>query len=224
MYQIVLFDLDGTLTDSGLGITNAVAYALEKFGIHEEDHSKLNVFVGPSLKDSFTRYYGLSSEDCERGIAYYREYYQDKGLLENEVYPGIPGLLKYLKETGRKVILATSKPEFFTSQIMEHFHLDQYFDLITGASMDEKRVEKADVIRYALEKAGITDVTNTVMVGDREYDILGAKENGLDSIGVLYGYGSREELEAAGAGQIAETVEELWKILRQNSVTKGNLT
>ena len=213
MYQIVLFDLDGTLTDSGLGITNAVAYALEKFGIHEEDHSKLNVFVGPPLKDSFARYYGLSSEECEQGIAYYREYYQDRGLFENEVYPGIPELLKYLKETGRKVILATSKPEFFSSQILKHFHLDQYFDLIAGASMDEKRVEKVEVIHYALEKAGITDVTNAVMVGDREYDILGARENGMDSIGVLYGYGSREELEAAGAGQIAETVEELRKRL-----------
>lgn len=214
MYQTVLFDLDGTLTDSGLGITNAVAYALKKFGIQEKDRSKLNVFVGPPLKDSFARYYGLSSEDCERGIAYYREYYQDKGLFENEVYPGIPELLKDLKAAGRRVILATSKPEFFTRQIMEHFQLDQYFDLIAGASMDEKRVEKADVIRYALEKAGITDVTNAVMTGDREYDILGARENGMDSIGVLYGYGSREELEAAGAGQIVETVEELRKILQ----------
>ena len=213
MYQIVLFDLDGTLTDSGLGITNAVAYALEKFGIHIEDHSELNVFVGPPLKDSFMRYYGLTPEECDKAVKYYREYYQDRGLFENEVYPGIPELLKYLKETGRKVILATSKQEFFTSQILKHFHLDQYFDLIAGASMDEKRVEKVEVIHYALEKAGITDVTNAVMVGDREYDILGARENGMDSIGVLYGYGSREELEAAGAGQIAETVEELRKRL-----------
>ena len=123
-------------------------------------------------------------------------------------------MLDYLKQTGRKIILATSKPEFFSRQIMEHFHLDQYFELIAGASMDEKRVEKADVIHYALEKAGITDGSDVVMIGDREYDILGAKENGLDSIGVLYGYGSREELEAAGAGKIAETVEELWKILQ----------
>ena len=214
MYQIVLFDLDGTLTDSGLGITNAVAYALEKFGIHEEDRSKLNVFGGPPLKDSFIKYYGLISEACDKAVNYYREYYQDKGLFENKVYPGIPELLKYLKETGRKVILATSKPEPFTRRIMEHFHLDQYFDLIAGASMDEKRVEKADVIRYALEKAGITDVTNAVMVGDREYDICGARENGMESIGVLYGYGSREELESAGAGQLAETVEELRKILQ----------
>ena len=214
MYKIVLFDLDGTLTDSGLGITNAVAYALEKFGIHVEDHSELNVFFGPPLKDSFIRYFKFSQEECEKAIIYYREYYSDKGLFENKVYPGIPELLDYLKQTGRKIILATSKPEFFSRQIMEHFHLDQYFELIAGASMDEKRVEKADVIHYALEKAGITDGSDVVMIGDREYDILGAKENGLDSIGVLYGYGSREELEAAGAGKIAETVEELWKILQ----------
>ena len=141
-------------------------------------------------------------------------------LIANYVYEKVGA-------THKKVIHYRNvlpQDEIFRWDDMGHFHLDQYFDLIAGASMDEKRVEKADVIRYALEKAGITDVTNAVMIGDREYDILGAKENGLDSIGVLYGYGSKKELEAAGAGQIAETVEELWKILRQNSVTKGNFT
>lgn len=213
MYQTILFDLDGTLTDSGPGITNAVAYALEKWGIYVEDRTTLNVFVGPPLKDSFTRYYQFSPEDCDKAVKYYREYYQDKGLLENEVYPGIRELLKYLKDTGRTLVLATSKPEPFTRKIMEHFELDQYFDLIAGASMDEKRVEKADVIRYALSEGEFSDLTDAVMIGDRMYDILGAKENGLDSIGVLYGYGSREELESVNANQIVETVEELKKAI-----------
>ena len=217
MYQIVLFDLDGTLTDSGLGITNAVAYALDKFGIQVKDHSELNVFVGPPLKDSFSRYYGFTPEECEKGVIYYREYYQDRGLFENEVYPGIPELLKYLKETGRKVVLATSKPEPFTRRIMEHFQLDQYFNLIAGASMDEKRVEKADVIRYALDDLGVSkeDYDQVVMVGDRNNDIFGAKENRLKVIGVLYGYGDLEELQSAGADDIAETPEDIARIIRK---------
>ncbi len=136
-----------------------------------------------------------------------------KGIFENRVYEGIPQMLGALRDNGRKLLVATSKPEEFASQILEHFQLDGYFDWVCGASMDEKRVKKGEVIAYALETAGIRDVSKAVMVGDREHDVLGAKENGMDCVGVLFGYGSRQELEAAGAVKIAGTVEELGRIL-----------
>lgn len=209
MYHTILFDLDGTLTDSGPGITNSVAYALKKWDITENDINILKKFVGPPLDASFTKYYGFSKEKCVQAIQYYREYYLAKGIYENRVYDGIEGLLKWIRDTGRRAIVATSKPEPSAIHVLEYFHIDSYFDIIAGATMDGSRVEKSDVIRYALDRAGIRDVSGVVMVGDRENDIQGAKVNGLDSIGVLYGYGSREELEAAGAMQIAETVEDL---------------
>ena len=142
-------------------------------------------------------------------MGYYREYYGTKGIYENRVYDGIEELLLWIRETGRRAILATAKPEPAAVHVMEYFHLDPYFDVIAGASMDYSRVEKSDVIRYALERAGIRDLSGVVMVGDRENDIQGGRENGLDTIGVLYGYGSREELVEAGAMQIAQTVEDL---------------
>lgn len=209
MYHTILFDLDGTLTDSGPGITNSVAYALKKWDIIENDINILKKFVGPPLDASFAKYYGFSKEKCVQAIQYYREYYLTKGIYENQVYDGMEDLLKWLRDTGRRAIVATSKPEPSAIHVLEYFHIDSYFDIIAGATMDGSRVEKSDVIRYALDRAGIRDLSGVVMVGDRENDIQGAKANGLDSIGVLYGYGSREELEEAGAMQIAETVEDL---------------
>ena len=209
MYHTILFDLDGTLTDSGPGITNSVAYALKKWNIEEKDINVLRKFVGPPLDASFAKYYGFSKEKCVQAIQYYREYYLTKGIYENQVYDGMEELRKWLRDTGRRAIVATSKPEPSAIHVLEYFHIDSYFDIIAGATMDGSRVEKSDVIRYALDRAGIRDLSGVVMVGDRENDIQGAKANGLDSIGVLYGYGSREELEEAGAMQIAETVEDL---------------
>ena len=215
MYHTILFDLDGTLTDSGPGITNSVAYALKKWNIEEKDINVLRKFVGPPLDASFAKYYGFSKEKCVQAIQYYREYYLTKGIYENQVYDGMEELLKWLRDTGRRVIVATSKPEPSASHVLEYFQIDSYFDIIAGATMDGSRVEKSDVIRYALDRAGIRDLSGVVMVGDRENDIQGAKANGLDSIGVLYGYGSREELEEAGAMQIAETVEDLRRCIGQ---------
>lgn len=208
MYNTVLFDLDGTLTDPGQGITNSVAYALKKFGIEVEDKKELYKFIGPPLHDSFRKYYGFSDEEAETAIVYYREYFRDTGIFENEVYAGIETLLEKIKASGRKIILATSKPEEFAVRILVHFGLDKYFDCMAGATMDSSRSKKGDVIAYALRESSC-DAENAVMVGDRLHDILGAKENGLDSIGVLFGYGSREELENAGADYIAETVEDI---------------
>ena len=211
MYQIVLFDLDGTLTDPGLGITNSVMHALKKWGIEVKERESLYRFIGPPLQDSFMQYYGFSAEDAETSVAYYREYFREKGLYENEVYPGVEKLLTDLKAAGKTLAVATSKPEEFAIRILKHFGLDGYFDVIAGATMDSSRSKKADVIAYCLERLGVTELSRVVMVGDREHDIIGAKKVGVDTIGVLVGYGSREELEAAGATHIAETIPDVLK-------------
>lgn len=207
MFDTVLFDLDGTLTQSGIGITRSVAHSLKKFGIVETDQTKLDRFVGPPLIDSYMRYYGFCREQAVQAVAYYREYYASTGIFENRVYDGVESMLQALQKAEKTCILATSKPEHYAVQILEHFGLSDYFAFVAGATMDETRTGKADVIAYALKKAGHPD--HAVMVGDREHDILGARANGLPAIGVLYGYGSREELEQAGAAWIAETAEDI---------------
>ena len=209
MYEYVLFDLDGTLTDPGLGITNSVAYALKRWNIEVQDRKALYRFIGPPLQDSFQEYYGFSAEDAMRAVDVYREYFREKGLFENEVYPGVEEMLKALKAQGKTLIVATSKPEVFAIRILKHFQLDGYFTVIAGATMDSSRSRKGDVIAYALKEAGVTDLSKAVMIGDRKHDIIGAKQNGLDSIGVLFGYGDREEMEKAGATYIAPTVEDI---------------
>lgn len=209
MYQYILFDLDGTLTNPEIGITSSVMYALEKFNIKVEDRKELHPFIGPPLGDSFQRYYGLSEEESQLAIKYYRERFSVKGLYENEVYEGVDKLLQQLKEGGKTLIIATSKPEEFTLKILKHFDLLKYFDYVAGATMDGSRGEKADVIRYALKISGIKDKSKVIMIGDRKYDILGAKENGLDSIGVLFGFGDYEELSKAGADYVVKSVEEI---------------
>ncbi len=214
MKKYILFDLDGTLTDSAEGITNSVAHVLEHYGIPVEDKSALNVFVGPPLVESFMKYYGFDQEKAKKSVGIYREYFEDKGMFENAVYPGIPELLGSLKKDGYRLYVATSKPEQYSVKIIEHFGLAEYFEMVGGADMEETRVHKGDVIRYVMESCGLTDPDEIVMVGDRENDMNGAKQNHMESVGVLYGYGSREELENAGACHIAATVEELGKVLR----------
>lgn len=185
---------------------------MRRYHIEEQDEETLRKFIGPPLAESFQRYYGLSAEEAKRAIEYYREYYTAGGMFENKVYEGIPELLEGLKAAGKTLIVATSKPELFAEQILEHFDLARYFDCIAGASMDEVRVNKDEIIDYALDKCGIKDKRQMVMIGDREHDIFGAKRNGLASIGVLFGFGSREELESAGADYIVETPEEIAEI------------
>lgn len=212
MRDTIFFDLDGTITDPGTGITNSVAYALSKFGIEENDRKKLYPFIGPPLYDSFVNYYGMSHDDAKLAIAYYREYFAPIGIFENEVYDGVYDMLRSLKANGKTLVLATSKPEKFARSILEHFDLEKYFDLVFGATMDEKRNKKDEVIAYALAESG-TDPDNGVMVGDRKYDICGGRKNGLLTVGVLFGYGSRSELSEAGADHIVESVYELQKLL-----------
>ena len=216
--NIIFFDLDGTLTDPMLGITRSVQHALKAYGVIEEDLTRLIPFIGPPLKDSFMKFYDFSEEQAKEAIYKYREYFATSGLFENRVYEGIPEMLGKLKASGKKLYVATSKPEKFARQILEYFHLDSYFDYIGGASMDEVRVRKGDVIAYTMEQAGVQDVDRSrmVMVGDREHDVFGAKEQGIDCVGVLFGYGSREELEAAGTWKIAADMDELTKILMED--------
>ena len=206
-YTHIFFDLDGTLTDPGLGITNAVMYALERYGIRVTDRRALYRFIGPPLVDSFREYYGFSPADARAAVDVYREYFADWGIFENEVYPGIPALLARLRERGLKLVMATSKPEEFAVRIAEHFGIAEYFDCIAGAAMDETRTQKWGVIEYALARCGVTDRGSVLMVGDREHDVLGAARCGIACLGVLYGYGDRAELEGAGAVAVAETVE-----------------
>ena len=212
-YDVILFDLDGTLTDPGTGITNSVMHALKKYGIEVEDRAQLYKFIGPPLHESFEKYYGFSHEEAMQAVEYYREYYKVKGIYENLLYDGIENLLKKLFENGKKIILATSKPEVFAKEILRHFGIEKYFYYVAGSNLDGSRTLKAEVIGYALESAEITDKSGAVMVGDREHDIIGAKKIGLDSAGVLFGYGSREELETAGADFIAESVSDIEKFI-----------
>lgn len=209
MYDYILFDLDGTLTDSADGVINSVLYALKKKGIEEHDRNKLYAFVGPPLTDSFMKHYGMSEEEAREMIFVYREYYEPKGWTENRVYEGIPEVLKKLRAQGKHLLVATAKPEHFAKRILEYFDLAQYFDLVRGASMDEKLNRKEQVIACVIEDIGAEHAKEMVMVGDREHDVVGASLNGLPCVGVLYGYGSREELEAAGASAICPTVKEL---------------
>ncbi len=212
-YDVILFDLDGTLTDSAPGIVNSVQYALKKFGIDETDMAKLYKFVGPPLSETFVEYYGFDEEQCKQGIIWFREYYEAKGIFENSVYDGIADMLQRLKEHGKRIVMATSKPEPMAERIVEHFGLKDYFEYVAGSTMDETRTAKADVIAYALKEVGITDRSKVLMVGDRRHDIVGAQKNNLDSMGVLYGYGGREELVLAGATLIAETPQEAADII-----------
>lgn len=212
-YDFILFDLDGTLTDPGEGITNSVAYALKKYGIVVGDKTTLYKFIGPPLIDSFMKYFGFPRTQAVEATEFYREYFAVAGIFENRVYPGIEELLKKLHSAGKKLILATSKPEEFAVAILEHFGIAQYFTYIAGSQMDGTRAYKDQVIAYALESAAVPSADSAIMVGDREYDIIGAKKLGMDSIGVLFGYGNREELEAAGATYIADSADDISAVL-----------
>jgi phosphoglycolate phosphatase len=212
-FDTVLFDLDGTLTDPAIGITNSIIYSLDKFGISVNDRSELYFFIGPPLINSFMQYCNFSKTKAETAVEYYREYFKDKGLFENSVYSGIPELLETLKKSGVKIVLATSKPLIFAEKILKHFDLYKYFDLSVGATLDGTLGEKTDIIAKALTKLNHTSLSNIAMVGDRKFDIEGAIQNSITPIGVLYGYGDEDELKTAGAKLIAKDVNELKNIL-----------
>lgn len=211
--KYILFDLDGTLTDSMEGITKSVQYALKKFNIEVNDLNNLCKFIGPPLNESFMEFYNFSEEDAAKGVNFYREYFANNGIFENKPYENIDKLLKQLKAAGKILILATSKPEPYALRIMDHFSLSQYFDFIAGSTLDGSRSKKSDVISFVLKENNITDLKKVIMIGDRKHDILGAKANNIKSIGVLYGYGDYDELLAAGADFIIKNIDELEKFL-----------
>lgn len=208
-YDVILFDLDGTLVDSGLGITNSVMYALEKYGIEVTDRATLYKFIGPPLHKSFEMFCDFSPEKAMEAVEYYREYYREKGVFEVTVYEGMEDTLKNLTSLGKTLIVTTSKPEYFAKQVLEHIGLAKYFKMIAGSNLDGTRTAKAEVISYACEECNITDLSKVIIVGDREHDVFGAKKTGIDSVGVLYGYGSEEELKNAGATYLAKTPSDI---------------
>ena len=213
-YKYILFDLDGTLTDPQEGITKSVAYALRHYGIEPPPLEELFPFIGPPLADSFMEFYGFDKEKAAEAVWVYREYFMETGKYENLVYDGIEALLKALRESGRKLAVATSKPEVLALDILEHFGLAQYFDVIRGSMMDGTRVKKHEVIQAVLDEFKPQDMSEMIMIGDRKFDVEGAREFGMDCIGVLFGYGSRAELEEAGAKYIAEDVAALGELLK----------
>jgi phosphoglycolate phosphatase len=212
----ILFDLDGTLTDPKEGITKSIQYALHKMGIEVTDLDSLSKHIGPPLKEGFMEHWNMSEEEALKAVEAYREYFVPTGLYENAVYEGIDELCEELLNQGMKLIVATSKPEIYAAVILKHFGLEKYFKDICGATLDGSRTKKGDVIRYALDKNKISNSDTVAMVGDRLHDIIGAKENNIPAVGVLYGYGSIEELTEAGADYIAENLTELKAILIQN--------
>ncbi len=209
----VLFDLDGTLTDPAEGITNALMHAQRRLGMAVSPREALYVFIGPPLIEMFMSEWGLTRAEADQALLYYREHFSVKGLFENVPYPGIGACLGSLKAAGLRLFVATSKPEPLSLRILEHFDLLPYFEAVAGSTMDEQRTKKGEVIAYALDTYHL-DPSETLMVGDRKHDVLGAAENGLPCIGVLYGYGSRAELVEAGAAALAADLGELSALLK----------
>lgn len=215
MYQTILFDLDGTLTDPKEGITKCVQYALHSFGIEEENLDKLECFIGPPLMEQFMKCYGLNEEKGKMAVEKYRERFSTVGLYENKIHPGIKNLLKELKESKRIIGLASSKPTVYCKKILEHFGIESYFQVIVGSELDGRRTDKAQVVREALRQLEIEekDKGRVVMIGDRKHDILGGRKNGLSTIGIKLGYATEGELEEAGANKIVEDIFQLQEIL-----------
>lgn len=209
----VFFDLDGTLTDSEEGILNSIRYSLSCLQRDIPDNTQLRKMIGPPLANGFSEVIGIPDDEIEAAIVFYREYFSTKGLFENRVYDDIPELLNQLKNEGHKLSVATSKPEKFAQGILKYFNLHQYFEFIVGASMDGSFSNKKDILAKAI-KLSNADLKKSVMIGDREHDLLGASDNCIKSIGVTWGFGSLSELTGANATEIATAPNEIWKYIQ----------
>jgi len=215
-YRNILFDLDGTLTDPYLGITNSVKYALKKFNIFEEDENKLKQFIGPPLNQSFIEFYQFDKNKAQIAVDYYREYYSEKGLRENELYEDVENLLQSIKSKNKICILATSKSKKFALEVLKYFEIENYFDEVVGSNLDGTLSGKEEIIKYIIENNKL-DKAETIMAGDRKYDIIGANKNGIDSIAVLYGYGTKEELEESKPTYLCKSVMDILEIIEKKT-------
>lgn len=212
-YEVIIFDLNGTLTDPKVGIIKSIQYALSKLTIKENDFDKLKQFIGPPLLESFMKHYSLDDFQARQAVSYYREYFSDKGMFENNVYPGIPGLLKHLHRNNKKLILASSKLTVYSTKILRFFNLDQYFSLVVGSNLDLTRTSKKEILHDILLELTDCPKRQMVMVGERAEDITGAHNNGIDSIAVAYAYGSIEELETLNPRYVVHSVDELTSLI-----------
>ncbi|MDQ0232026.1 HAD family hydrolase [Metabacillus malikii] len=215
-YKVILFDLDGTLTDPKEGITKSVEYALKRMGIDEPNLDNLECFIGPPLHVSFAEYYGFSEAEISKATALYRERFKEKGMYENVPYDGIQKLLAELQQQGYRLAVATSKPTVFAKTIVDYFQIGQYFEHIVGSNLDGTRSAKAEIIQYIIAEYGEYDLNDFIMIGDRKHDLIGANQVGIDAMGVTYGYGDIEELQACNPTYIANTVEQVGEILLRN--------
>lgn len=211
MYDLIMFDLDGTLVNSEEGITKSVQYALNAFRIEENNQENLKRFIGPPLVDGFMNYYNMTEEDALSAVKKYRERYSKIGVYENELFDGVINLLKTLKDSGKKLALATSKPHVFAREVLKSFNLTEFFDILVGAEFDGTRNDKADVIEEVLKQAG--EYKNPIMIGDRKHDIEGARKNGVDFIGVSFGFAPEGEFEQYGIDKVADNFKELLEFL-----------
>ncbi len=211
-YTHLFLDLDGTLSDSAPGIVRSAQYALEAFGIHVDNLDDLLCFVGPPLEESFQEFYHLTPSQADEAVKVYRRRYEKIGVYENALYPGIPQFLDKARQAGKVLMVATSKPQRMADLVLSHFGIADRFAFVGGRE-DSSRRTKEEVIRYVMKENGLTRTEDIVMIGDRKHDVLGAKAVGLDSVGVLYGYGSRDEFQAAGATYIVDTLKELEELL-----------
>lgn len=212
-YKNILFDVDGTIIDSKEGITKSVQFALEKFNINISDLKELECFIGPPLYESFKNYYNLKDDDLELAIKYYREYYKEIGIYKNYLYEGIINVFEELKRKDKRLIIATSKPTTFTEKILKSYDIYKYFDFVSGATLDNSRIKKEDIIKYAIDELKIDSTYDCIMIGDKKQDIIGANKNKMDSIGVLYGYGTLEELKEQQPTYIVNNIYEILRLI-----------
>ncbi len=213
-YSVIAFDLDGTLTNPERGLIASFEYAFKKMGVDYGERESLKRFIGPPIYEEWQKEFGFTPEESSKALLIFREFFSVYGWWDNELYEGIPEMLCALKAAGKKIILATSKPEVFAKKIVRLFGIEKYFDFIGGAATDKTRDRKHEVLKYSLDSIGVTDYSEVILIGDRLYDAEGAKMLGIDSMGVLYGHGSREEIESSGFNFIAKTVSEITEILR----------
>jgi len=212
-YSVVLFDLDGTLSDPKIGITKSVQHALQKAGVMVNDLDELEPFIGPPLQVSFQEIYGFNDAQITQAIRDYRERFTERGMFENKLYEDIPALLAHLKQQGYILTIATSKPTVFAEQIIKYFQLESYFDLVVGSHLDGSRSDKSEIIEEVLQQFDSYPKERFIMIGDRKYDLIGARKNQIDAIGVTYGFGSLEELKNEEPTYIVDNVNDLLKYL-----------